>query len=111
VKLFRREVSTYTNGNYHQNVIIDKSTVTDKAARFKHCVADNENGTLTISYNEPSGMVNKVVQGSIPDGDIRIQFADDSYNPDKHFDAAGRPVNSTKLYTWHWDNIEVFARP
>lgn len=112
VKFFRHDVSTYTNNVFRQNVIMDKSTVTDKAARFKHCIADNENGTLTISYVEPSGgMVKKIVPGAIPDGDVRVQFADESYNPDKHFDAVGVPHNSSKLYTWHWDNIEVFARP
>jgi hypothetical protein len=39
-----------------------------------------------------------------------VQFADDSYNPDKHFDGTDRPTNSTKLYTWHWDNIEIYGR-
>ena len=44
-----------------------------------------------------------------PQGDIRLEFADDSYNPDKHFDAKGAPPNSSNLYTWHWDNIEIYT--
>lgn len=30
-------------------------------------------------------------------------------NPGKHFDTRGAEPNSTGLYTWHWDNIEVYA--
>ena len=47
--------------------------------------------------------------GNIPAGDIRVQFADDSYNPDKHFNAAGVAPNSSGLYTGHWDNIQIYT--
>ena len=53
--------------------------------------------------------VSRTVTGNIPDGDIRVQFGDDNYNPDKHFDAKGAAPNSTGLYTWHWDNIQIYA--
>ena len=108
VKVFRGAMSTYTNGKFHEGA--RGVTGSDKAARYKHCVADNGNGTLTTTIAQPNGRtVSRTSTGKIPDGDIRVQFGDDSYNPDKHFDARGAEPNSTGRYTWHWDNIEVYA--
>ena len=51
---------------------------------------DNGNGTLTTTIAQPNGRtVSRTVAGKIPDGDIRVQFGDDNYSPDKHFDARG----------------------
>ena len=109
VKLFRGVVSTYTNGQFHQNILYS-ATVTDKAARYKHCVIDNGNGTMTITIAQPNGgTATRITKGRIPEEDIRVQFADDSYNPDKHFNMQGVEPNSTGLYTWHWDNIQIYA--
>jgi len=47
------------------------------------------------------------VQGEIPNEPVRIVFEDDNYNPDKHNNAAGVPVNTGQGYTWHWDNIQI----
>jgi hypothetical protein len=106
VKVFRGGMNSYTNGKFHDGV--HGITVSDKAARYKHCVIDNGNGTLTTTIAQPNGRtVSRKVRGKIPDGPIRVQFADDSYNPDKHFDAKGVEANSSGLYTWHWDNIEI----
>jgi len=63
----------------------------------------------TVLAQPNSKTISRIVPGSIPNGDIRVEFADDSYNPDKHFDAKGVPSNSTDLYTWHWDNIEIYT--
>jgi hypothetical protein len=73
-------------------------------------VIDNGNGTLTTTIAQPNGRtVGRIVAGNIPDGDIRVQFGEDSYNPDKHFDGKGAAPNSTGLYTWHWDNIQIYT--
>jgi hypothetical protein len=109
VKVFRGGMNSYTNGQVRGGV--RGVTVSDKAARYKHCVIDNGNGTLTMTMAQPNGRtVLRTTNGKIPEGDIRIQFADDSYNPDKHFDLKGVAPNSTGLYTWHWDNIQIYTR-
>ncbi len=108
VKVFRGGMNSYSNGEFHGGA--RGVTVSDKAARYKHCVIDNGNGTLTTKIAQPNGrMVSRTVTGNIPDGDIRVEFADDSYNPDKHFDANGAAPNSSGLYTWHWDNIQIYT--
>jgi hypothetical protein len=109
VKVFRGSMKSYTNGKFHNGV--HGITVSDKAGRYKHCVIDNGNGTLTMTIAQPNGRtVSGTTIGKIPDGEIRVQFADDSYNPDKHFDMNGVAPNSSGLYTWHWDNIQIYTR-
>jgi hypothetical protein len=89
---------------------VQGATTTDKAPRYQHCVTDNENGTLAVSIAQPNGSVRQAtVAGEIPNGPIRVVFEDDSYNPDKHFDANGVAPNSSGLYTWHWDDVTVDA--
>jgi hypothetical protein len=101
-------MNSYTHAKLHGGA--HGVTTPDKAARYKHCITDNGNGTLTTMMAQPSGRtVSRNVTGSIPDGDIRVEFADDSYNPDKHFDAKGVLPNSSNLYTWHWDNIQIYT--
>lgn len=109
VQVFRGTMKSYTNGKFHKGVL--GITVADKAARYKHCVIDNGNGTVTMTIAQPNGRtVSGISIGRIPIGEIRVQFADDSYNPDKHFNMHGVPPNSTGLYTWHWDNIQIYTR-
>ncbi len=108
VKVFRGSMRSYTNGQFRDGA--QGVTTSDKAARYKHCVIDNGNGTLTTTIAQPNGRtVSRTNTGRIPGGDIRVQFADDSYNPDKHFDMRGAAANSTGLYTWHWDNIQIYT--
>lgn len=108
VKVFRGILNSYTNGESREGA--RGVTVSDKATRYRHCVVDNGNGTLTTSIAQPKGKsVARIVAGNIPDGDIRVQFGEDSYNPDKHFDGRGAAPNSTGLYTWHWDNIQIYT--
>jgi len=108
VKIFRGEMNSYTDSKLHGGA--RGVTVSDKAARYKHCVSDNRNGTLMTTMAQPNGgIISRIVTGSIPKGDIRVEFADDSYNPDKHFDLKGVPPNSSNLYTWHWDNIQIYT--
>lgn len=108
VKVSRGAMNSYSNGKFHG--ALTGVTVTDKAARYQHCVTDNRNGTLTLTMAQPNNRsITRRVSGKIPEGDIRVQFGDDSYNPDKHLNHAGAPANSTGLYTWHWDNIQVYT--
>jgi hypothetical protein len=108
VQVFRGGMISYTNGQSHAGA--RGVMVSDKAARYKHCVIDNGNGTLTTTIAQPNGKkVSRIVTGNIPEGDIRIEFADDNYDPDKHFDAKGVAPNSSDLYTWHWDNIQIYT--
>ena len=86
---------------------VNGSQVSDKAARYQRCVVDNENGTLTVTLAGPTA-VTQTIAGSIPNGPIRVVFEDDNYNPDKHFTAdQSNPRDSSGLYTWHWDNIQI----
>ena len=106
--MFRGFMNSYTNGQFYGGA--RGVTVSDKAARYQHCVVDNGNGTLTTTIAQPNGRtVGLKVQGKIPDGEIRVQFGDDSYNPDKHFNMRGVAENSTGLYTWHWDNVQIYT--
>lgn len=107
-KVFRGGMNSYTNGQFRGGAT--GATGSDKAARYKHCVIDNGNGTLTTTIAQPNGRtVSRIVRGNIPAGDIRVEFADDNYNPDKHFDTKGAVPNSSDLYTWHWDNIQIYT--
>jgi hypothetical protein len=108
VKVFYGGMTSYTNSQLHEGA--RGITVADKAVRYKHCVVDNGNGRLTTTIAQPNGgTIERMVVGKIPDGDIRVEFADDSYNPDKHFNAHGVAPNSSGLYTWHWDNIQIYT--
>lgn len=96
--------------NHSMGASFGGSQTTDKAARFRHCITDNENGTLTLTRAQPGGgTLTSTVAGSIPNGNIRVEFVDDNYNPDKHFYNPEQfvPRDSHDLYTWHWDNLLV----
>ncbi len=41
--------------------------------------------------------------GSFPDGEVRVVFADHNYTPRKDLPPGG-------TFTWHWDDIQIFAR-
>lgn len=74
---------------------------TDKLRRFKHCVTDNENGTVTFSLERASSTETRTQPGSIPNGPVRVIFADNNYNPPKDPPATPDPN------TMHWDNIQI----
>jgi hypothetical protein len=82
-------------------------TTADKAARFQHCMVDNNNGTITLTQARPNGTVaTQTVSGDLPNGDVRVVFEDDTYNADKHFDDSLH-AGPNHTYTWHWDNIQI----
>lgn len=107
VKVFRGRMVSYTDGVMRDGP--SSGTTSDKAARYQHCVVDNGNGTLTLTVVRPAGGVaSATLPGAIPDGDIRVEFADDNYNPDKHFSTDfTQPRDGSGLYTWHWDDITI----
>jgi hypothetical protein len=121
VKTFAGGMNSYTDGVFHGGP--NGVTTNDKAARFQHCVADNGNGTLTLTLAQPTGTLTKTVPGSIPDGQVRVEFASDLYNPDKHCTSSSKPTiacpspdangavarNTVYGYTWHLDQIIVDA--
>jgi hypothetical protein len=82
------------------------------APRYKQCITDNGNGTITHVNQMPPdhGSDAKVtrqpitLRGAIPNGQVRVIFEDDIYDSFK----AGVPDPTvTDLGTWHWDNIEI----
>lgn len=74
-------------------------TTSDKARRYRHCITDNGNGTVTVTQERDGGTHSRTVNASLPDGPARVIFQDDNYTPLKDGPIAG--------FTWHWDNIEI----
>jgi hypothetical protein len=74
----------------------------DRATRFKHCIMDNGDGTLTATQQRPDGERSWTFDGHIPAGKVQVIFQNDDYNSIKH---DGRPGYKT----WHIDNIEISA--
>ena len=89
--------------------------IEDVATRYRHCMTDNGNGTITLtqengSYNGSNASaanlagrdkVSSTIPGSFPDGEVRVAFVDANYDPpkDEEFDPGQN--------TWHWDNITI----
>jgi hypothetical protein len=70
---------------------------TDRATRYRHCVRDNGEGTVTLTQDSPTGRHSDTFPGDLPDGDVRVIFQDDRYDTD----IADHPI------TWHWDAVEI----
>jgi hypothetical protein len=82
----------------------DREQTTDKAARYKHCLANGPNNTVILTKDTPTtGTVERVMTGQIPQGTVRVVFQDDEYDgmKDDRYDP--------NVLTWHWDNIQVFS--
>lgn len=101
------EWNLYKPGTVQRPFPGNVGTTTDHAPRFRQCLTDNGTGTLTATRVGPAGTQTSTVQGSIPDEPVRVVFEDDNYNPDKHNNANGVPLNGGQGYTWHWDNIQI----
>jgi len=75
---------------------------TDKATRFQHCVIDDGNGTVRLTQQRPDGSTRtRTFAGRFPDGQVRVVFEDDMYDPPK------RDGYRPDTLTWHWDNIQI----
>ena len=77
-------------------------TSTDKATRFQHCMIDDGNGTVRVTQGRPGGTTRtRTFRGAFPDGQVRVVFEDDMYDPPK------RDGYRADTLTWHWDNIQI----
>ena len=98
VKIFQNSLSVWTN-NASDNFVWTGpglSAGDDRATRYRHCITDNRNGTLTLTQHNRS----HTFGGSLPRGRVRVIFQDDTYDSIKH---DGRPG----FKTWHVDNISI----
>lgn len=77
--------------------------ITDKAARYTHCIENQPDGTIKFTQATPSGVRTSVFTGQIPQDARRVVFQDDNYDPPKG------DFYSPTVVTWHWDNIQVFT--
>jgi LysM repeat protein len=102
--LWQREIQGYPTLYVGQNLVHRDPIgleVDDRARRFKHCMVDNGNNTITIEQEQVDGqMMRGSAPGSFPDGPVRILVKSHSYDPGK----GGRAANHT---TWHYDNLEI----
>ncbi|MEM8705419.1 MAG: S-layer homology domain-containing protein [Actinomycetota bacterium] len=85
----------------------------DIRARYKHIFRDNGDGTLSFGIQEANGSFHWVTApGSFPSGKVRVVIAFHTYTGTKDGNGPGFDNNnspSTGGFTWHWDNVEVFA--
>jgi hypothetical protein len=77
--------------------------VSDKATRYKHCLANQSGDTVRMTQDTPSGTRVIDLPGQIPQEPVKVVFQDDNYDPgkDERYDP--------NVLTWHWDNVQVFA--
>ena len=80
--------------------------VSDKAARYKHCMIDTAAGIQVTKVNAVTGgtEIYNPSGWDFPRGRVRVIFQDDMYDPPK------RPGYNPNNVTWHWDNIEIGAQ-
>jgi hypothetical protein len=74
---------------------LDPDGCASKSIRRTFVLADNGNGTLTLTAFGNT----YTFSGSFPTGAVKVVFKDHNYVPNKD----GVPVG----YTWHWDNIII----
>lgn len=86
----------------------------DRAKRYKHCIIDNENGTITAElYGRRSAtdIEIRTHRGAIPNGPVRVIFEHSNYHNSKdadHYDqftANGKTLGDE--LTVHWDNVRI----
>ena len=79
------------------------TNITDKAARYTHCLENQPNNVVRLTQATPNGTRTFDMPGQIPQAPVRVVFQDDNYNGPKDADF------SPDRITWHWDNILVFT--
>lgn len=80
--------------------------------RFQHVFKDNGDGTLSFGINEGSDTHWVTAPGSFPEGPVRVVVAFHNYTGTKDGNGPGFGGNvspSTGGFTWHWDNLNVYA--
>ena len=95
--------SQFNGPNYHGDPQ-DRDQTTDKAARYKHCLERVGTNQVKLTRDTPGqGTVSYTMNGTIPQGAVRVVFEDDEY------DGVKDDRWQSNLLTWHWDNIQVFT--
>jgi hypothetical protein len=77
--------------------------IEDKAARFRHCVTDQGDGSVRVDQDRSGVPRTWFWRGALPDGPVRVIFQDDNYNAPKSPPQAA----VAEPFTWHWDNVEI----
>lgn len=101
LEFFRGSTNTFVGQSVSDVDFGGFTSGSDKLRRFKNCMTDNENGTISFSLERQSSTDTRTLQGSFPNGPARVIFQDHSYNPPK--DAPATPDPNTT----HWDNISI----
>lgn len=82
----------------------------NRAARYKHCVSDNENGTVQIDLYGRRGPTDhevRTLQGAIPNGQVKVIFEHSGYHPQKDTTRYHTLDGMADEMTVHWDNVEI----
>ena len=91
---------------------IDRFPPHDRATRYKHCVSDNEDGTLTVDlYGRRSATDHEVrtLRGAMPNGPVKVIFEHAGYHPQKDTSRYDLLDGMADEMTVHWDNVEIFG--
>jgi hypothetical protein len=105
---------TFTNGmigqwsRFGEDSYVQVRTASSNAPRFRQCIVDNENGTVTHTNQLGDGSQRDAITmpGAFPNGPARVIFQDDTYDSFKT-DLGDRSGGTNPLATWHWDNISI----
>jgi len=85
----------------------------DIRQRHRHVFRDNNNGTISFGVAEADGSMHWVTaEGAFPSGPVRVVIAFHNYTGTKSGNGPGNDGNlspSTGGFTWHWDNLVVYA--
>lgn len=97
----RGSTSTYVGRSISDDDFGGFVNGTDKLRRFRHCITDNENGTVNLTLERSTGTDTRTMRGALPNGPARVIFADFNYNPPKD------DISTADPNTIHWDNITI----
>ncbi len=110
-QFFKNDSETFNDlsSDYYSEITAAISGIADKATRYKTCIKDNRNGTVTRTQAVPGGRTVSVTgNGSFPTGKAAVIFKDVSYNVMKAYSNEGATQVVTDPFTWHWDNLQVY---
>ena len=102
--------TTIADPNYTNVSAIPGFPMHDRAKRYRHCITDNENGTITAELFDRTGAGSREVRthrGAIPNGEVRVIFEHASYHNGKdaeHYDTTNGLGDEL---TVHWDNVQI----
>lgn len=89
---------------------VERFAPEDRATRWRHCLIDNGNNTVTFEVQRPAGgpgtvnggtLYSRTATGASFPAEYRVIFSAHNYNAGKD--------GTQPHQTWHWDNILVAA--